>query len=76
VCVYDDRRIKHFSNEERVWIVTDKDWTEDPEDPPDSRDWFLRQIRTLSDCTHSLCPGEIHALLLLSDIILFTVTFS
>ncbi|XP_056096115.1 H-2 class I histocompatibility antigen, K-K alpha chain-like, partial [Rhinichthys klamathensis goyatoka] len=61
VCVYDDRRIKHFSNEERVWILTDKDWTEAPEDPPDSRDWFIHQIRTLSDCTDSLC-SELHVL--------------
>ena len=65
MCVYDDRRIKHFSNEERVWILTDKDWTEAPEDPPDSRDWFIHQIRTLSNCTDSQCSGEIHALLLL-----------
>ncbi|CAM4640320.1 unnamed protein product [Leuciscus chuanchicus] len=43
VCVYDDRRIKHFSNEERVWILTDKDWTEAP-DPPDSRDWFIHHV--------------------------------
>ncbi|XP_077100115.1 zinc-alpha-2-glycoprotein-like [Siphateles boraxobius] len=61
VCVYDDRRIKHFSNEERVWIVTDKDWTEAPEDPPDSRDFIIHQIRTLSNCTDSLC-SELHVL--------------
>ncbi|CAM4640280.1 unnamed protein product [Leuciscus chuanchicus] len=61
VCVYDDRRIKHFSNEERVWILTDKDWTEAPEDPPDSRDWFLHQIRTLSNCTDSQC-SDLHVL--------------
>ncbi|KAK7139578.1 hypothetical protein R3I93_016648 [Phoxinus phoxinus] len=58
-CVYDDRRIKHFSDEERVWTLTDEDWTEDPGDPPDSRDWFLHQIRTLSDCTHSLCSDHV-----------------
>ncbi|CAM4640264.1 unnamed protein product [Leuciscus chuanchicus] len=59
VCVYDDRRIKHFSNEERVWILTDKDWTEAPEDPPDSRDWFIHQIRTLSNCTDSQCSDHV-----------------
>ncbi|KAK7139579.1 hypothetical protein R3I93_016649 [Phoxinus phoxinus] len=59
VCVYDDRRIKHFSDEERVWTLTDEDWTEDPEDPPDSRDWFLHQIRTLSNCTHSPCSDHV-----------------
>jgi len=78
VCVYDDRRIKHFSKEERVWIKESAhDWTNTLEEPADSRDFIIRQIRTLSDCTHSLCPGEIDALLLLlSDIILFTVSFS
>ncbi|KAK7139574.1 hypothetical protein R3I93_016644 [Phoxinus phoxinus] len=59
VCVYDDRRIKHFSDEERVWTLTDEDWTENPGDPPDSRNWFIHQIRTLSDCTHSLCSDHV-----------------
>ncbi|XP_077100107.1 H-2 class I histocompatibility antigen, K-K alpha chain-like [Siphateles boraxobius] len=55
-CVYDDRRIKHFSNEERVWILTD---TATSSDPPDSRNWFIRQIRTLSNCTDSLCSDHV-----------------
>ncbi|KAG1929075.1 major histocompatibility complex class I ZKA [Pimephales promelas] len=60
VCVYDDRRIKHFSNEERVWIKESAhDWTNTLEEPADSKDFIIRQIRTLSDCTHSLCPGHV-----------------
>ncbi|KTF73150.1 hypothetical protein cypCar_00042820 [Cyprinus carpio] len=34
----DDKQIKHYSNEERVWIQTEDDWTEAPEEPPESRD--------------------------------------
>ncbi|XP_067281535.1 patr class I histocompatibility antigen, B-2 alpha chain-like isoform X2 [Pseudorasbora parva] len=60
VCVCDDRRISHFSNKERVWIGAE-DWTEAPPDPPDPRDWFIHQIRTLSDCTDSQC-SELHVL--------------
>ncbi|XP_051727520.1 zinc-alpha-2-glycoprotein-like isoform X2 [Ctenopharyngodon idella] len=60
VVVADDRRIKHFSNEERVWILTEDDWTEPPE-PPDSRDWFIHQIRTLTNCENSQC-SELHVL--------------
>ncbi|XP_067281156.1 E3 SUMO-protein ligase ZBED1-like [Pseudorasbora parva] len=58
--VFDDRRISHFSDEERVWIQAE-DWTEAPPDPPDHRDWFIHQIRTLSDCTDSQC-SELHVL--------------
>ncbi|XP_067267648.1 zinc-alpha-2-glycoprotein-like [Chanodichthys erythropterus] len=61
VVVCDDRRIKHYNNEERVWILTEDDWTESPKDPPDSRDWILHQIRTLSNCTNSQC-SELHVL--------------
>ncbi|XP_067267067.1 zinc-alpha-2-glycoprotein-like [Chanodichthys erythropterus] len=61
VGVCDDRQIKHFSDEERVWILTEDDWTEPPEDPPDSRDWFIHQIRTLTNCTNSQC-SELHVL--------------
>ncbi|XP_067217472.1 zinc-alpha-2-glycoprotein-like [Chanodichthys erythropterus] len=61
VGVCDDRRIKHFSDEERVWILTEDDWTEPPPDPPDSRDWFIHQIRTLTNCTNSQC-SELHVL--------------
>ncbi|XP_067268229.1 RT1 class I histocompatibility antigen, AA alpha chain-like [Chanodichthys erythropterus] len=59
--VYDDRRIKHYNNEERVWILTEDDWTEPPKDPPDPRDWFIHQIRTLTNCTNSQC-SELHVL--------------
>uniref|UniRef100_A0A8C1IJN6 Uncharacterized protein n=1 Tax=Cyprinus carpio TaxID=7962 RepID=A0A8C1IJN6_CYPCA len=61
VAVADDRLIAHYSNEERDWILTEDDWINAPEEPPDSRDWFLHQIRTLSDCTDSLC-SELHVL--------------
>ncbi|XP_048059225.1 BOLA class I histocompatibility antigen, alpha chain BL3-7-like isoform X2 [Megalobrama amblycephala] len=61
VGVCDDRQIKHFSNEERVWILTEDDWTEPPKDPPDSRDWFIHQIRTLTNCENSQC-SELHVL--------------
>ncbi|XP_048059220.1 class I histocompatibility antigen, Non-RT1.A alpha-1 chain-like isoform X2 [Megalobrama amblycephala] len=60
VGVCDDRQIKHFSDEERLWILTEDDWTEPP-DPPDSRDWFIHQIRTLTNCTNSQC-SELHVL--------------
>ncbi|XP_048059145.1 major histocompatibility complex class I-related gene protein-like [Megalobrama amblycephala] len=59
--VYNDRQIKYFSNEERVWILTEDDWTEPPKDPPDSRNWFIHQIRTLTNCTNSQC-SELHVL--------------
>ncbi|KAK9958173.1 hypothetical protein ABG768_012347 [Culter alburnus] len=58
--VADDRQIKHFSNEERVWILSEDDWTEPP-DPPDPRKWILHQIRTLTNCTNSQC-SELHVL--------------
>uniref|UniRef100_A0A8C2EZ09 Immunoglobulin C1-set domain-containing protein n=1 Tax=Cyprinus carpio TaxID=7962 RepID=A0A8C2EZ09_CYPCA len=57
--VADDRQIKHYSNEERYWILTEDDWINAPEEPPDSRDWFLHQIRTLSNCTQC---SELHVL--------------
>ncbi|KAK9958175.1 hypothetical protein ABG768_012349 [Culter alburnus] len=59
--VADDRRVKHFNNEERAWILTEDDWTEPPKDPPDSRNWFIHQIRTLTNCTNSQC-SELHVL--------------
>uniref|UniRef100_A0A673FU44 Major histocompatibility complex class I-related gene protein-like n=1 Tax=Sinocyclocheilus rhinocerous TaxID=307959 RepID=A0A673FU44_9TELE len=55
------KQIKHYSNEKRVWIVTEDDWTEAPEEPPDSRDWFIHQNRTLSICAYSEC-SELHVL--------------
>ncbi|ROJ01475.1 H-2 class I histocompatibility antigen, L-D alpha chain [Anabarilius grahami] len=57
----DGRRIKHFSDDERVWILTEDDWTEPPKDPPGSRNWFIHQIRTLTNCTNSQC-SELHVL--------------
>ncbi|XP_067267070.1 H-2 class I histocompatibility antigen, alpha chain-like [Chanodichthys erythropterus] len=61
VGVCDDRQIKHFSDEERVWILTEDDQTKAPKDPPDSRDWFIHQIRTLTNCTNSQC-SDLHVL--------------
>ncbi|XDV33650.1 hypothetical protein PO909_003973, partial [Leuciscus waleckii] len=58
VGVANGRQIKHFSNEERVWVRDGRtvfDWTNTPEDPPDSRDWFIHQLKMLSDCTDSQC---------------------
>ncbi|XP_059366146.1 H-2 class I histocompatibility antigen, K-D alpha chain-like [Carassius carassius] len=55
VAVADDRQIKHYSNEERDWILTVDNWISAPEAPPDSRDWFLHHLNTLSDCTDSQC---------------------
>ncbi|XP_051727527.1 patr class I histocompatibility antigen, B-2 alpha chain-like [Ctenopharyngodon idella] len=59
--VADDRQIKHYSNEERVWILTEDDRTKASKDPPDSRKWFIRQIRTLTNCIDSQC-SELHVL--------------
>ncbi|RXN13438.1 H-2 class I histocompatibility alpha chain-like protein [Labeo rohita] len=51
VGVYDDRQIKHYSN----------DWTKSPVNPPDFKNWFIYQIRALSNCTDSQC-SELHVL--------------
>ncbi|XP_026111866.1 zinc-alpha-2-glycoprotein-like isoform X2 [Carassius auratus] len=51
VAIADDQQIKHYSNEERDWILTADDWISPPEAPPDSRDWFLHQLNSLSNCT-------------------------
>nr|BAK57369.1 MHC class I protein [Carassius langsdorfii] len=61
VAVADDRQIAHYSNEERDWILTEDDWINPPEAPPDSRDWFLHQLNSLSNCTDSQC-FELHVL--------------
>uniref|UniRef100_A0A671KSY2 Immunoglobulin C1-set domain-containing protein n=1 Tax=Sinocyclocheilus anshuiensis TaxID=1608454 RepID=A0A671KSY2_9TELE len=58
------RQIKHYSNEDQSWVrssLTADDWTEAPE-APDSRDWFLHQIRTLSDCTQCSGAFNLHVL--------------
>uniref|UniRef100_A0A9J8B284 Ig-like domain-containing protein n=1 Tax=Cyprinus carpio carpio TaxID=630221 RepID=A0A9J8B284_CYPCA len=64
VAVCDGRQIAHYSNEERVWIrssLTEDDRINAPEEPPDSRDWLLHLLNTLSDCTDSQC-SELHVL--------------
>uniref|UniRef100_A0A8C1UA18 Ig-like domain-containing protein n=1 Tax=Cyprinus carpio TaxID=7962 RepID=A0A8C1UA18_CYPCA len=64
VCVSDDRQIKHYNNEERVWKrsrQTADDWISAPEAPPESRDWFIHQLNTLSNCSDSQC-SELHVL--------------
>uniref|UniRef100_A0A8C1IJQ3 Ig-like domain-containing protein n=1 Tax=Cyprinus carpio TaxID=7962 RepID=A0A8C1IJQ3_CYPCA len=62
VAVADDIQIKHYSNEDWIRsILTEDNWINAPEAPPDSRDWFLHQIRILSNCTDSLC-SELHVL--------------
>ncbi|XP_058609039.1 H-2 class I histocompatibility antigen, K-B alpha chain-like isoform X2 [Onychostoma macrolepis] len=64
VVVSDDIQIKHYSNEERLWIRSslpiDK-WINAPPEPPESRDWFLHQLNTLSNRTDSQC-SELHVL--------------
>uniref|UniRef100_A0A671KRF7 Ig-like domain-containing protein n=1 Tax=Sinocyclocheilus anshuiensis TaxID=1608454 RepID=A0A671KRF7_9TELE len=62
--VADDRQIKHYSNEERDWILTEDDWISAPEEPPDSRDWFLHQLNTLSNFYRECCSVivELHVL--------------
>uniref|UniRef100_A0A673ISS2 Immunoglobulin C1-set domain-containing protein n=1 Tax=Sinocyclocheilus rhinocerous TaxID=307959 RepID=A0A673ISS2_9TELE len=65
VAVADGRQIKHYSNEDQSWVrssLTEDDWTKSPAEPPDSRDWFIHQIRTLSDCTQ--CSGAFNASLI------------
>ncbi len=67
VSVCDDRQIAQYSNEERVWKrsrLTEDDCIKAPEEPPESRDWFLHQLHTLSNCSDSQCSGELHALLI------------
>ncbi|XP_016311324.1 uncharacterized protein LOC107665084 [Sinocyclocheilus anshuiensis] len=67
VGVCDGRQIAHYSNEERVWIrssLTADNWIGRPAEPTkdyDSRDWFLHQLNTLSNCTDSQC-SELHVL--------------
>ncbi|XP_026088241.1 major histocompatibility complex class I-related gene protein-like isoform X1 [Carassius auratus] len=56
VGVCDHRQIAHYSNDERVWIRSSvNNWINAPEAPPDSRDWFLHQLNSLSNCTDSQC---------------------
>ncbi len=68
VSVCDDRQIAQYSNEERVWKrsrLTEDDWIKAPEESSlESRDWFLHQLHSLSNCSDSQCSGELHALLI------------
>uniref|UniRef100_A0A8C1A6S5 Ig-like domain-containing protein n=1 Tax=Cyprinus carpio carpio TaxID=630221 RepID=A0A8C1A6S5_CYPCA len=62
--VADDRQIIHYNNEDQSWVrssLTEDDWTEAPALPPDSRDWFIHQMKTLSNCTNTQC-SELHVL--------------
>ncbi len=55
--VSDDIQIKHYNNEERVWIrscLSIDTWINEPAEPPETRDWFLHQLHTLSNCTDSV----------------------
>ncbi|XP_016102550.1 major histocompatibility complex class I-related gene protein-like [Sinocyclocheilus grahami] len=67
VGVCNGRQIAHYSNEERVWIrssLTADNWIGRPAEPTkdyDSRDWFLHQLNTLSNCTDSQC-SQLHVL--------------
>uniref|UniRef100_A0A8C2PR40 Immunoglobulin C1-set domain-containing protein n=1 Tax=Cyprinus carpio TaxID=7962 RepID=A0A8C2PR40_CYPCA len=64
VCLYDDRWISHYSNEEQTW---NRDRF-DPEiwrytrEPDDSRDWFINLLNTLANCTSSRCDERHHLL--------------
>ncbi|XP_067281537.1 zinc-alpha-2-glycoprotein-like isoform X1 [Pseudorasbora parva] len=64
VGVANGRQIKHYSDEERVWVRDGRtvyDWIKTPPDPPDHRDWFTHQLKMLSDCSDSQC-SELHVL--------------
>ncbi|XP_050992851.1 zinc-alpha-2-glycoprotein-like isoform X2 [Labeo rohita] len=64
VSVCDDRQIAQYINEERIWIkssLIEDDWTEAPAEPPEPKDWFVHQMKTLSKCTDSHC-SELHVL--------------
>ncbi|XP_052439480.1 H-2 class I histocompatibility antigen, D-37 alpha chain isoform X2 [Carassius gibelio] len=58
--VADGRQIRHYNNKDNSWVrssLTEDDWTEFP----DSRDWFIHQMKTLSNCTNTQC-SELHIL--------------
>ncbi|XP_067220550.1 zinc-alpha-2-glycoprotein-like [Chanodichthys erythropterus] len=57
VCMYDDRRISHYSNEERTW-KKDGQYSEiwrDTKEPYESRDWLMYLFNSLANCTSSKC---------------------
>ncbi|XP_016400046.1 H-2 class I histocompatibility antigen, alpha chain-like [Sinocyclocheilus rhinocerous] len=57
VAVCDDKQVAYYSNENKKWIRESLTIDE----PPDSRDWYLHQLNTLSNCTVSQC-SELHVL--------------
>ncbi|KAL1254931.1 hypothetical protein QQF64_012992 [Cirrhinus molitorella] len=62
--VADGRQIVHYNNKDKSWVresLTEDDWTKSPAQPPDSRDWFLHQMKTLSNCINTQC-SELHIL--------------
>ncbi|XP_050960358.1 zinc-alpha-2-glycoprotein-like isoform X1 [Labeo rohita] len=64
VAVSDGRRVVHYNNKSKSWVresLTDDDWTKSPSLPPDSREWFIHQMKTLSNCGYSGC-SELHVL--------------
>lgn len=60
VCLYDDRWISHYSNEEQTWKRDrfDAEIWRYTREPDDSRDWFINLLNTLANCTSSRCDGE------------------
>uniref|UniRef100_A0A8C1RHY8 Immunoglobulin C1-set domain-containing protein n=1 Tax=Cyprinus carpio TaxID=7962 RepID=A0A8C1RHY8_CYPCA len=62
--VADGRQIVYYNNEDQSWVresLAEDDWTKSPALPPDSRDWFIHQMKTLSNCTNTQC-SELHVL--------------
>ncbi|RXN02417.1 major histocompatibility complex class I-related gene protein-like [Labeo rohita] len=62
VAIFDDRRVVHYNNKSKSWVresLTEDDWTKSPAEPPGSRDWFIHQMKTLSNCGYSEC-SELH----------------
>uniref|UniRef100_A0A8C1E8Q9 Immunoglobulin C1-set domain-containing protein n=1 Tax=Cyprinus carpio carpio TaxID=630221 RepID=A0A8C1E8Q9_CYPCA len=59
VCLYDDRCISHYSNEEQTWNRDrfDAEIWRYTREPDDSRDWFINLLNTLANCTSSRCDG-------------------
>ncbi|XP_052439502.1 zinc-alpha-2-glycoprotein-like isoform X2 [Carassius gibelio] len=59
VCVYDDRSISHYSNEEHSWKrdCFDAEIWRYTREPHESRDWFIHLVNSLANCTSSRCEG-------------------
>lgn len=60
--VADGRRIVYYNNKDKSWVRSSH--TDSPPEPPESRDWFIHQMKTLSNCSDSQCSGEFHAFLI------------